>query len=77
MTNEEPKVLIDSNTLIEIKRYLDKCQNLEQMKNEILYNTYMAGVNMAGEYQGCWVRFKDIENIVNNIFKYNRWEINK
>lgn len=34
------------------------------MKNDMMYDIYMEGVNMAGEYQGCWVRFKDIENIV-------------
>ena len=32
--------------------------------SDMLYDIYMAGVNMAGEYQGCWVRFKDIERIV-------------
>ena len=34
-------------------------------KSAMMYDIYMAGVNMAGEYQGCWVRFKDIEAIVN------------
>lgn len=29
----------------------------------------MEGVNMTGEYQGSWVRFKDIEKIVNKHFK--------
>ena len=32
--------------------------------SDMLYDIYMAGVNMTGEYQGCWVRFKDIERIV-------------
>lgn len=30
----------------------------------ILCDIYMEGVNMTGEYQGCWVRFKDIETII-------------
>lgn len=31
---------------------------------DMMYDIYMAGVNMTGEYQGCWVRFKDIEAII-------------
>lgn len=30
----------------------------------ILCDIYLAGVNMAGEYHGCWVRFKDVETIL-------------
>ena len=33
-------------------------------KLAMMHEIYMAGVNMAGEYQGCWVRFKEIEKIV-------------
>ena len=33
--------------------------------SDMMYEIYMEGVNMTGEYQGCWVRFKDIEKIVN------------
>lgn len=33
-------------------------------KSAMMYEIYMQGVNMAGEYQGCWVRFKEIEKIV-------------
>lgn len=33
-------------------------------KLAMMYEIYMEGVNMSGEYQGCWVRFKDIEKIV-------------
>lgn len=33
--------------------------------SDMMYEIYMEGVNMTGEYQGCWVRFKDIENVVN------------
>ena len=42
-------------------------QALEQKPINIsamMYEIYMEGVNMTGEYQGCWVRFKDIEKIV-------------
>ena len=53
------------NFAIDIMR---KYQKIEQIKNDSLYDIYMAGVNMTGEYQGCWVRFKDIENIVNEHF---------
>lgn len=37
-------------------------------ENDMMYDIYMEGVNMGGEYQGCWVRFKDIENIVKRYF---------
>lgn len=33
-------------------------------KSAMMYEIYMSGVNMSGEYQGCWVRFKDIKKIV-------------
>ena len=33
-------------------------------KFAMMHEIYMEGVNMSGEYQGCWVRFKDIEKIV-------------
>ena len=33
-------------------------------KSAMMQEIYMQGVNMAGEYQGCWVRFKEIEKIV-------------
>lgn len=42
---------------------------LEQIKHDMLCDIYMAGVNMTGEYQGCWVRFKDVENAVNEYFR--------
>ena len=41
----------------------------EQLKTDILCDIYMEGVNMTGEYQGCWIRFKDIERIVDAHFK--------
>ena len=34
--------------------------NIAAMMRDI----YMEGVNMTGEYQGCWVRFKNIEKII-------------
>lgn len=73
MTIEEIKVKLDksnldSDTLVELTRYLEGCRELERMKNDMMYDIYMEGVNMSGEYQGCWVRFKDIENIVKHYF---------
>lgn len=38
-------------------------------KSAMMYEIYMEGVNMSGEYQGCWVRFKDIEKIVDKYIK--------
>ena len=39
--------------------------------SNMLHDIYMEGVNMTDDYQGLWVRFKDIETIVN---KYARVE---
>lgn len=33
-------------------------------KSAMMHEIYMEGVNMGGEYQGCWVRFKNIEKII-------------
>lgn len=80
MTNEEANAievlkvyrqeLKDSpSNLLEkdIEAFDDAIKALEQRpidKSAMLYEIYMEGVNMIGEYQGCWVRFKDIEKIV-------------
>lgn len=37
--------------------------------SQILYEIYMAGVNMSGECEGRWVSFKDIINIINKHFE--------
>lgn len=42
---------------------------IEQIKMEMLSDIYMEGVNMGGDYPGCWVRFNDIESIVERYFK--------
>lgn len=47
---------------------LEQSQELDRMKNKMMYDIYMKGVNMSGEYQGCWVRFKTIENIIKRYF---------
>ena len=53
--------------LYEVKRLIGKreesgfCQKvLDQIKAEL----WMEGMNMTGEYQGVWVRFRDIERII-------------
>ena len=33
-------------------------------KLRMLHDIYMEGVNMTGKYQGCWVRFRNIEKII-------------
>jgi len=43
--------------------------NIKQIKENMMVDIYMEGVNMAGEYHGCWVRFKDIEAIVDKYFR--------
>lgn len=43
--------------LIELKR---KRQVIEDIKAEL----WMEGMNMTGEYQGVWVRYRDIERVI-------------
>ena len=50
------------------EQFLHKA-DVDSMREDMLHEIYMAGTNMAGEYKGCWVRFKDIEKIVNEHFK--------
>ena len=33
---------------------------------DIMSELWMEGVNMGGEYQGVWVRFKDIERVIDS-----------
>lgn len=51
--------------------YEEPTTEYEQKTNKsvMMREIYMHGINMAGEYQGCWVRFKNIEKIVD---KYMR-----
>ena len=79
MTVEELRDYVDQQRSLNNIPYhvystlIDKLDNtintIEQIKTDALYDIYMAGVNMAGEYQGCWVRFNDIENIVDEHFR--------
>lgn len=36
---------------------------------DILHKIYMEGVNMSGEYRGCWVRYRDIERIIRGVWE--------
>ena len=74
MTKEEALEIIkkaplyDNTTWTYAKELHEAINVLEQEpidKSAMMYEIYMEGVNMTGEYQGCWVRFKDIEKIVN------------
>lgn len=72
--NDEYDLTIHFESQEEQDNFIKKAQTavtrekIEQIKEDALRDIYMAGVNMTGEYQGCWVRFKDIENIVNEHF---------
>lgn len=78
MTNEEAREVLQKQIEIYGQEYDEEgivalnvaIKALEQPlidKFAMMHEIYMKGVNMTGEYQGCWVRFKDIEKIV---FKY-------
>ena len=58
----ETKCKMISNILTAKPHYFEKQEPID--KSEMMHDIYMEGVNMTGEYQGCWVRFKDIEKIV-------------
>ena len=70
MTNEEAikELKYSYNENITDNEALDMAIGLLEQepidKSSMMYEIYMEGVNMSGEYQGCWVRFKDIEKIV-------------
>lgn len=80
MTGEEKKKAIDALKIsapvmvVTQEKFNDYIQTLNKVmnwleqesidKSAMMYEIYMEGVNMSGEYQGCWVRFKDIEKIV-------------
>ena len=54
--------LLQTNALaMAIKALEQEPLDVSNMLNDI----YMEGVNMTDDYQGLWVRFKDIETIVN------------
>lgn len=60
-----PKYLrqeLEQLALEQEQRILEQEQKID--KSAMMYEIYMQGVNMTGEYQGCWVRFKEIEKIV-------------
>lgn len=40
-------------------------KDVEQIKSEC----WDAGMNMTDEYQGVWVRFRDVEKIVNKVLE--------
>lgn len=55
------------NTSVSTEHLYMAIKALEQEpidKSAMMHEIYMEGVNMSGEYQGCWVRFKNIEKIV-------------
>lgn len=61
----------DNNDYDELVQFAEdiSCEsplNISRMMNDI----YMAGTNMTGQYQGCWVKFKDIEQIVNQYMNF-------
>ena len=54
----------DSDYDTALKKAINSLKQEPIDKSAMMYEIYMEGVNMSGEYQGCWVRFKDIEKIV-------------
>lgn len=76
--DEEVPMSDKDKLLLEVNKAI--CNNLKALEQEpidksaMMYEIYMEGVNMTGEYQGCWVRFKDIEKIVNKYMAESKVE---
>ena len=71
---ETYKSVIDNNTVyvldeILVENAIANGTPLDDIRSKILYEIYMDGVNMDNEYHGCWVRFKNIETIVNRYMR--------
>ena len=64
---QDNEIAVDD--VCEMARALRLGKPLEDIRSKILYEIYMDGVNMANEYHGCWVRFKNIETIVNRYMR--------
>lgn len=61
----------DSNVLVKDSKVYTKEEIitiLDEIRHLMMCEIYMKGVNMTDEYQGCWVRFRDIEKVVNKYF---------
>lgn len=55
----------ESDVMVDFCNTIIKALKQEPIdKSAMMHEIYMEGVNMSGEYQGCWVRFKNIEKIV-------------
>ena len=59
----------DSDYDTALKKAINSLKQEPIDKSAMMYEIYMEGVNMSGEYQGCWVRFKDIEKIVDKYIR--------
>lgn len=42
---------------------------MRETREKIISELWMEGTNMTGEYQGVWVRYRDIERIVDKYIK--------
>lgn len=67
------------NRVKELRQLAEWLEDYKRLKQEEKYTTdvnisdmmheiYMEGMNMGGEYQGCWVRYKDIEKAFDKHF---------
>ena len=56
----QPEPFINKPCVSEQACHEDKMKVLDKIESEL----WMKGMNMDGEYQGIWVRFRDIERII-------------
>lgn len=75
-THEGNKCVERASEYRQVAEWLEDYKRLKQEEkyttdvniSEMMHEIYMEGVNMGGEYQGCWVRYKDIERIIDKYF---------
>lgn len=62
---ETHTVLITRESLETLKEKSNTLDKIRKQKTEMLYDIYMKCINMGGEYTGCWIRYRDVKNIIN------------
>lgn len=72
----EPEIVARIYYNMELNKFVQTliCSSLPLPKNKDIFqkiesDLWDAGVNMGGEYQGVWVRFKDIEKVFDKYYE--------
>lgn len=52
--------ILEIDDIVAIREAIKLIRTIEDIKSEL----WMEGLNMTGEYQGVWVRYRDIERVI-------------